>query len=279
MITSGDNLPVHDLQQIDAYLHHLKLIGRSPKTITTYRCALRSAAAALPAGLCAEADEIIEWIAGHRSASTRATYAGALGGFYRWAIRKGRITRDPMLELDRPRRPRRLPRPVTHDQLRVILSQAREPVRLWSKVAAYAGARCVEISRLDRDDITETVTYLHGKGDKQRVVPTHPELWAAVRELPPGPVAGGRDAHAVSDRCADEYARLGLRGVTAHRLRHWFGTYALEATGGNLRAVQELLGHASVAQTQLYTAVSDTVIRSGVAGLPTFEAATADAPG
>lgn len=275
MSTARDNVAVQDSHQIDAFLRHLTVTGRSPGTVSTYSYGLRAAAAAMPAGLAgAYPEEIEEWLAGYSNPSTRSTYYSALSSFYTWCVRKRRLKTNPAAEIEPPRRPRRLPRPVVHEQLQTILSQARQPIRLWSLIAAYAGARCIEISRLGRDDITETVTYLYGKGDKPRAVPTHPEVWRATRDLPPGPVAP-HSAHYISERCSEEYRRLGLRGVTAHRLRHWSATWALVASGGNLRAVQEFLGHSSPAITQLYTAVSDSAMRSAVVGLPTFETATA----
>lgn len=265
-----------DHQHIEAYLRYLTLAGKSPVTITTYRQVLQLAARSL-GGLCAWPDDIAAWITGQRAGNTRYTYTVVLRGFYRWCIRTGRISADPTAELPIPRKPRGMPRPVADENLHLILTEAREPVRLWSHLAAYAGARCVEISRVDRADITAETTYLFGKGDRPRAVPTHPELWRVVRDLPPGPLAGGCTPRAVSVRMIREYRRLGLR-VTPHQLRHWAGT-GWQAATGDLRVTQELLGHASPDTTAMYAAVADARKRAAVLGLSiNGEAAIVDGP-
>jgi integrase/recombinase XerC len=261
-----------DLAQIDAYTAHLRLAGHPPTTIRTYRTPLTRAASALPHGLLSDADDIAEWLAGHTARNTRATYAVALRGLYRWAVATGRLAEDPMAGLPVPRQRRGLPRPVSHAELAGVLAAAGEPVRTWCLLAAYAGLRCVEISRLDRADVTEQVVYVHGKGDRDRAVPTHPEVWRAVAALPPGPVAGCA-ARYVSSRIARTCDRIGLGQVTAHRLRHWAGTW-WQAASGDLRVTQELLGHASPATTAVYTAVSDRSRRAAVLALPPVTAAS-----
>jgi integrase/recombinase XerC len=256
-----------DLHHLGAWLTHLELAGHPATTVATYRSVLTRAARELPHGLCAEPPEIVAWLGAHRAANTRAGYATALRAFYRWCLAGGRITVDPTAGLPVPRQRRGVPRPVTDAELAALLGRARQPVATWCTLAAYAGLRCCEVSRLAAADITEQVVYVLGKGDKPRAVPTHPLVWAAAVALPPGPVAGGRTPATVSHRIAGEARRLGLAGVTAHRLRHHFATRTLEA-GGNLRVTQELLGHSSPATTAVYTQVSDVAMRAAVLGLP-----------
>lgn len=264
---------LNDGDLIDLYL--LYLTAEHPATtVRTYATALRNAHRELPHGLpCADLPEIQAWLfARGWKPATRATYQGAIRGFFAWCGRAGHLDKNTAADLPRVKRGRRLPRPTTDEETRRILTEAAEPVRLWSLIAAYAGARCVEISRLDRVDITEQTTRLHGKGDRERLVPTHPALWAAVRDLPPGLLAGGRSAHYISQACRLEYANLGLSGpppVTAHRLRHWAGTTWLTACD-NLRAVQELMGHASPATTAGYTLAAPAVMRAAVAAAPAW---------
>lgn len=255
------------------WLDHLRRAGRSATTIETYRITLQRAAAQLPYGLLATTDELATWIARVPGRNTRASYAVALRGFYRWCVRTGRITADPTAELAAATHQRGLPRPVQHDELAMLLTRARDPYRLWCLLAAYAGLRCCEIARLDRCDVTEqAVTVLRGKGDRPRVVPTHPQLWAALVGHPAGPVAGGRSARRVSTGIARECDRVGLPAVTAHRLRHWAGTWWQAATG-DVRVTQELLGHASPTTTAIYTAVSDQSRKRAVLALPALTAA------
>lgn len=292
-----DPASLADRTQIDAYLTHLKAGGHPATTIKTYRSPLLRAARELPNGLCAEAHEIATWLSGLGLArNTLASYQVALRGFYAWAIRTGRLvaatdpttgqpigTADPMTDVP-PISPRRgLPRPVPLPQLGALLAAAPEPYRLWCKIAAYAGARCCEIARLTRADVTEQVMYLNGKGDRERLVPVHPELWAVLRDLPAGPVARDRRGHAViprtiSDSIARLCDRLGYADITAHRLRHTAGTVWYQATG-DVRATQQLLGHASPTTTQIYTAVSDVALRAAVLAMPTLSDSSADDAG
>jgi integrase/recombinase XerC len=255
-----------DLHHLGAWLSHLELAGHPATTVATYRSVLRSAARELPHGLCAEPQEIVAWLATHRAANTRAGYATALRAFYRWCLADGRITVDPTAGLPAPRQRRGVPRPVTDAELAALLGRARQPVATWCTLAAYAGLRCVEVARLRPEDITPEVLYVTGKGDKPRAVPTHPLVWAAAAGLPPGPVAGGRTPATVSHRVSAEARRLGLPGVTAHRLRHWCLTQVQR--GGDLRVTQEIAGHSSPATTAVYTQVSDAAKRAAVLGLP-----------
>lgn len=283
MTTSGagpaeyEPMRLADAIKIQEYLEHLTVTGYPKTTVDTYRCALRAAARNLPAGLGGSyPEELAAWLA-TLTRGTQLTYGSALRGFYAHHRRTGaHVGDDPTAELPRVRRPRRLPRPVEHDQLARILTYASQPVRRWATIAAYCGARCCEIARLDRGDITEQSTYLHGKGDADRLVPTHPDVWAAVRDLPPGLLAGGRSPHEVSRLASKEFRRLGLAGIGMHRLRHWYGTH-IQAAAGNTRVTQDLLGHASLANTQIYTAVSDVAMRAAVLGLPRLNGASGDA--
>lgn len=271
------NTPDQDI--IDRYLRHLAEAGHPNTTILAYRSPLRRAAREL-GSLRLLPEELQTWLATIQARNTRAAYANALRCFYRWCVRIRLLYpwEDPTAELPATRSQRGLPRPVSHDELRVILTGARQPYRLWCLIAAYGGLRCVEIARLSRRDITADVIYLDGKGDKPRIVPTHPDIWAAVAGLPPGPVAGCSPKR-VSDNISVEcQRRLGLAGVTAHRLRHWYGTY-IHAAIGDVRVTQQLLGHASPTTTAVYTAVSDARLRAAVTGLPRITGASGDAAG
>lgn len=254
--------------------------GRSPRTITARVEILRRIDRDLPYGLVtATTDELRGWLyRDYWSPGTRETYYGAIRAFFTWATGGGRpdmavIDYDPSEALPKPATPRRIPRPVTDDQLRRILTEAAQPYRLWATLAAYAGLRCIEISRLDRGDITAESIRVLGKGNKPGVVPTHPIIWAAVRDLPLGPIAyddHGQPAGArwVSIRSALHFRRqLGMPGVSLHRLRHWYGTSTYRATR-DIRVTQELMRHASPATTAGYTLVSDEERTAAIHALP-----------
>lgn len=265
-------MPRHD-DLIRAWLDDLALRGCSPRTIRLYRILAGRAQRDLPYGIAeANPTELRAWLATPGwSLATRRTYRGMLRGFYAWATAEGHLDWDPTTRIPQIRVPTRLPRPATDDQVAEILARAAQPVRLWAHIAAYTGARCIEIARLHRGDIARQTTRLYGKGSKERVVPTHPALWAAVTDLDDGPVAGGATADDISARAAREIRRLcddrWRPRITMHRLRSWYATRILDLTG-DIRAAQQLLGHASPATTAVYAAASSRALAHAVSGLP-----------
>lgn len=266
----------HDL--IAGFLRHLTALGRAETTIDTYADELCRLDRQLPEGLVyACADELLDGIhTGRRGPAHIAKITAAVVGFYQWATYPAdpRLDYNPAQHLPRARvRPRR-PRPVTNDELADILRRAREPMRTWYLLAAGNGLRCVEISRLDKADVTEDATWIRGKGGKERIVPTHPAVWAAVQAMPAGPIARNRDGSHANRVQVQERANyhlqttLGHKTVSMHRLRHWHGTYVHQAAGGDLRVTQELLGHASPNTTQVYVATIGGAKAAAVHALP-----------
>lgn len=266
---------------IDEYAEHLREdLDRADSTIDLYVGVLRRMNRELPAGLeSAHADEIRDWIndGGRRGAAARALYRTITGGFFAWACNPAAQILDfnPTQLIPRVRVPATAPRLARDEQLADILRRAEQPYALWILVAAFGGLRCTELAALDREHITAEYILVHGKGRKQRLVPTHELVWAAVRDLPPGPVvrsaAGGRATRQqISKRIARHMDHLGYPGVRAHMLRRWFGTRAYDASARDIRAVQDLLGHANVSTTQRYVAVAEPARASAVRGLPTL---------
>jgi len=266
----------HDL--IAGYLQHLAVLGRAETTRDTYADELCRLDRTLPEGLVyACADELCDAIHnGQRSPAHIAKITAAVTGFFAWATNPAdpRLDYNPAQHLPRAQvRPRR-PRPVTNEELADILRRAREPMRTWYLLAAGNGLRCIEISRLDRADVTEEATWIRGKGGKERIVPTHPAVWHAVKDLPGGPIARNRDGSHADRIQVQERANyhlqttLGHRTVSMHRLRHWHGTYVHQAAGGDIRVTQELLGHASPNTTSVYVATIGGAKAAAVRGLP-----------
>lgn len=269
MTTDGHDVAMHtDL--IHLYGRHLTR-HCAQRTVATYMSVLSRAHTELPAGLpLAVHSELEDWLwAGDYAWSTRVVARAAVRGMLSWAVREGHLDRDESAALSPVRRQRRLPRPCTDEEVRRLLAHAGDPVYIYAVLAAYAGARAVEISRLDRDDVTPHAVRLWGKGDRERIVPTHPLVWRTVSALPPGPVAAGVDYNRVSQRTAHRCDQLRMQRVTLHRLRHWYATRTLERCG-DLRVVQELLGHASPATTAGYTAVTPQAMSAAVADLPVW---------
>jgi integrase/recombinase XerC len=201
-------------------------------------------------------DQIEAWLDSRStSARTRYTDISHVSAFFRWAIREELAESDPTARIDRPKVNVGIPRPIDTDDLRYALRQSPSPqMTAMLHLAAFAGLRCAEIANLGAEDFHGDLMLVHGKGGKDRVVPAHPLIVAAVRALTPpayGPLFDmlpWQVSHAIRRHLRD-------CGVTAsaHQLRHWFATTAYEASGSDLRMVQELLGHSSPTTTAIYT--------------------------
>lgn len=194
----------------------------------------------------------------------RCRWLSDLHSLYGWAVVEGHLETDPTARIVRPRLTKLIPRPIASDDLSAAIELAPHGIRCVLLLAAYEGMRCIEISRLVREDILETmepaVIIARGKGSKSRALPIHPEVWRALRSLPL-PRAGwvflrpdGRQQSPKDvSRLANDYLHdLGLE-TTIHKLRHWFGTSIYQSTH-DLLLVRDLLGHADVTTTEGYAA-------------------------
>lgn len=268
----------HDAEFLEAYFEHLRRAGRTPATIRGRREILGRLDATLPYGVArATTEELAAWL--YRDdwqQNTKATYYACLRSLYGWATnpRDPWLDHNPALDLEPARSRRGVPRPVTDEQLHRILTESPEPIRTWAMLAAYQGLRCIEVSRLDREHITEqTLLVVMGKGSRPRVHDTDPYVWSAVRDLPPGPVARRCDGRRqgtnnVSAKAARFFRnRLDMPGVSMHRLRHWMGVN-IQRTYKDIRVTQEALGHASLQSTQIYTMATAEQQREARATLP-----------
>ncbi|GAB3163144.1 site-specific tyrosine recombinase XerD [Myceligenerans halotolerans] len=222
------------------------------------------------------------------SASSTARALAAVRGWHRFAHAEGLADADPTTEVHAPTRMRRLPHALGVDDVARLLDAAglgEGPVPLRDRALLellYAtGGRISEIVGLDVDDVGEApVVRLHGKGDKERVVPVgsfareaveaylvraRPDLASAARQRSApalflntrGARMSRQSAWAALQAAA---GRAGLNGVSPHTLRHSYATHLL-AGGADVRVVQELLGHASVTTTQIYTMVTPDALR------------------
>ncbi len=226
-----------------------------------------------------------------------ATSAGravvAVRGLHRFAHREGLVPDDPAREVRPPTPARRLPRAITVEEVERLLDAAGAPGtpaalrdRALLELLYGTGARISEAVGLAVDDLERDagLVRLDGKGGKQRVVPVGSyaaravEAWL-VRGRPVLAAAGaGSSALFLNQRggrlsrqsawavlqAAAERAGLGGR-VSPHVLRHSFATHLLDG-GADVRVVQELLGHASVTTTQVYTLVTVDRLREVYAG-------------
>jgi integrase/recombinase XerC len=227
----------------------------------------------------ADADELAAWLSTGRnprtqepwSRQTKATYRQHLRRFFAWAVEEEWIDFDPSTRLPRARVPKGRPRPCEDAEADLAVTALPMPFKLHARLARWAGLRCVEVARLQREDVTPTQIYVFGKGDKPAVLPNHPRIWELVEPLPSGPVTrkprsqAGLD-HWVSTETAEQLRAIGAR-ITMHQLRHWFGTWLLETTG-NMEIVRQLMRHESMETTRGYTLVATSKLREAVLGLP-----------
>jgi len=210
------------------------------------------------------------------SAASLARMVSAWRAFYRFAIgRDATIGENPCAGLRAPRGPRRLPSALSPDEASRLVTIEGDGVldvrdRALFELAYSSGLRVSELAGLDRSalDLTTGEVRVWGKGSKERIVPVGAPALEALRawfarrhELPTSDGkavfvsrSGRRLApRAIQQRLAEWSVKRGLsRHVHPHMLRHSFASHVLQSSG-DLRAVQELLGHASIASTQIYT--------------------------
>ena len=260
---------------------------RAPRTVDAYRRDLAALAGFLGHSPgTATTEEIESYLAELRSrglaAATIARRAASAGSFYRHQQLLGARQDNPVAELDLPRRRRTLPRALSPGETERLIEAAlgTSPRSLRDRALVEllygAGLRVSEAVGLERGgvDLEARLVRALGKGQKERVVPIGREAAAALRRY----LAHGRPyldrrhrpelflnaqggpltragAFLILRRLA---ARAGLEPerVHPHLLRHSFATHLLEG-GADLRSVQEMLGHADLATTELYTHVSD----------------------
>jgi len=277
------------------YLDHLAVErGLAGNTLDSYRRDLRRYAALLgerPLASVGEADvagfvaTLREGSEGHPpvKASSAARALVAVRGLHRFALREGLVEVDVSREVRPPALPRSLPKAISvEDVQRLIGAAAFDQTPLALRDGALVellygtGGRISEIVGLDVDDLDLDAGYarLFGKGSKERVVPVgsyardavsaylvraRPALAAAGRGTPALflNARGGRlSRQSAWTVLKDAAERAGLEAVVSpHTLRHSFATHLLDG-GADVRVVQELLGHASVTTTQVYTLVT-----------------------
>ena len=225
------------------------------------------------------------------AASSAARAVAAVRGLHAFAVAEGMAAADVAGRLRPPAPPRRLPRAIGVAEVERLIAAAGvgegpgnpRPLRdrALLELLYGTGARISEAVGLDVDDLGNAALRLEGKGGKHRVVPVgsyaaaaldaylvraRPALAASSRRTSASPAVflnarGGRltrqGAWGVLQAAAE---RAGLAGVSPHTLRHSFATHLLDG-GADVRVVQELLGHASVTTTQVYTLVTVDKLR------------------
>ncbi|MDO9371159.1 MAG: tyrosine recombinase XerC [Gammaproteobacteria bacterium] len=258
--------------------------GLSPLTLKAYRRDL-----ACLSGFCRErgidawAEIDAEVLRNFVAARHRAGLGGrsirrelsAVRAFYNYLLRENKVTLNPALGINVPKSPRLLPRTLDVDQMsRLLAVEAHGTLasrdRAIMELMYSSGLRLAELVSLNLGDVdlNDATVCVTGKGNKTRVVPVGRYARAAVREwLKQRVLCAQPDECALfvgrrGERLTSRAVQLRLRAwsqmqgiggaVNPHMLRHSFASHLLESSG-DLRAVQELLGHANISTTQIYT--------------------------
>ncbi len=276
---------------IEAFLLELRVErGLAPLTIAAYRRDLAQFADAATNRWRTDPDGARDWLAVQRTAGRRATTlarkVAALRSFYNFALREGIVERDVASLLDAPKPGSYLPDVLSVDEVARILDAPPpdDPVgtrdRAILELLYACGLRVSELTGLDRHrvDLPNLQVRVIGKGNKERRVPMGEEARERLHRYIEGPyrewtqkkpteaVFVGTRGRRISRESVWKLVRRWTEaaGVTAHvsphTFRHSFATHLLEG-GADLRAVQTLLGHASISTTQLYTHLTGERLR------------------
>ena len=282
---------------LDSYLRHLTLErGLSKNTLSAYRNDLEKYFGFLEKRsrdpLSATSKDVEDFsldIARALSASSRARLLASLRGYHKFLVLENQRNDDPTKRLRSPKLPMRLPKALTQQEVMQLIEasgpapddESADYLRLRNRAIVElmysTGARVSEIVGLDLDEVDDSgLTRVSCKGSKERLVPVGSYAKAAldaylVRSRPVLSSRGSARALFLNQRGARlsrqsiweiiQKAAEGLgKEVSPHSLRHSFATHLLEG-GADVRVVQELLGHASVTTTQIYTMVSVDTLR------------------
>lgn len=282
-------------EEIQHFLNHLSVeAGLSTNTITAYRRDLLAFSRFLEKEKKAvsrvRVEDLVRYLGQRRTQKAASTTVArnlvAIRMFLRFLQAEGKIAENPASDLDSPKLWRRLPEQLNAVDVKKLL-QAPDPKtpqgirdRALLETLYATGARISELLglRLEAMNLELGFLRLRGKGDKERLVPLGKKAQEALRhylETVRPQLSAKRQSDLVflskNGRALDrinaflhiqKYARLAgiRRRVSPHSLRHSFATHLLEG-GADLRAVQELLGHASISSTQIYTHVDQSKVK------------------
>lgn len=204
---------------------------------------------------------------------SRRTYYSHLVSIYEWLVDTDQIAENPMRKMKAPPSPKPHPRPLTEAELTRALGHASPRTRAFLMLGYLAGLRAQEIAKFHGRDVTASGLYVFGKGGRGEMLPTHPLLWELAQTYPrdgywfpsTDPTREHITAGVVTNAVTRLFRPLGIEG-SSHRARHSFGTSLLRG-GANLRVVQELMRHSSLATTAAYLGVDHDEKVSAVGGL------------
>lgn len=281
---------------VDEFIYYLTVErGRSDNTAASYRGDLALFTSFLndkrkKSVLEASREDITAYLKEQyglkKSTSTISRYIAAVKSFYHFLFREGLIAYDPTVDLEMPKLPKKLPRVLSYQEVDKLLCQPGKlkPACIRDRAILellYAtGLRVSELLALDTDSLKLDMCYVRcfGKGSKERIVPLGSEarkyLMIYLKKGRPKLQKRAREKALFLNQRGERLSRQGCwkiikkyallagieKEITPHTLRHSFATHLLE-NGADLRSVQEMLGHADVTTTQIYTHLTRNKIR------------------
>lgn len=255
---------------LNRYRNSLLSTGHSEATVRAYLGQIDRLSRVHPELLSVTTEQLEEYLARRRnlSAETRKAIRAAFRSFYGWAARTGLVEHSPAEMLGSIRVPRIVPHLAPDDQVQLALLTATLEQRAMILLGRLACLRLTELTTLHMRQRQGDVLRIVGKGDKQRIVPIADDLMPALLALERlqgyGFYFPGRWGSSMHPQSVNKIITR-VTGTNPHSLRHAGATAAYRATR-DLRAVQELLGHASLATTQRYLHVSLDDVRAAAQG-------------
>ena len=284
---------------VDSFLRHLRVERLSENTIRAYSIDLdaycdwleRTGVKPLEVTHSELRRYLAEMSRARYSSSTINRHLSSIRDMYRWLLSEGVTQKDAAAAIASPKKTKSLPRAISADEADRLLDSCDGSTTVGKRDRAFlellyaSGARISEVSGLDVTDVDlgEGQVRLFGKGSKERIVPLYqlacervgtyvrearPELAARAKASSPTPALflstrGNRmSADALRSVFERHVASAGLDpSITPHAMRHTFATELLSG-GADLRSVQEMLGHANLATTQIYTHLSVDRLKS-----------------
>jgi integrase/recombinase XerC len=275
-------------EQIDRYLRNLEAKNMSEHTVRGYALDLQRFVEFVGAAALRQIDRrlvrafIADIAERGRSKRTQARRISSLAGFFRYAVQQKWIDYNPLDEIERPKQDKHIPQFLTFEQVLLLFQQPKVEEFLGLRNRAIlellysSGLRNSELVGLNKKDVDypKQMVLVRGKGKKERLVPVTQNAVDWIARYVQHPMRSGHEAlflnrHGgrLSSRSLDRlFSRLlrqsGIAGrVTPHTLRHSVATHWLE-NGMDLKSIQALLGHSSLAATSIYTHVSLTLKKS-----------------
>lgn len=274
-----------DAALLDDFAAYQRSIGLSARTIRNRESILRTLAHTTGTPLIEVSTAQLRRVLGRQDIEpgSRRTYRGAYVAFYTFLHDDGIREDNPAARLAPVTAPKGTPRPFAPGQIDAMLqSGAYRRTRAMILLGYYQGFRVSQIARVhgrDIDLLTNTIRTT-GKGDKDGRLPLHPVIRELAQTMPATgwwfPARGGRGGPVSGASVTNLITRAKIRAgitderLTPHSLRHSFGTDLVEQ-GVDIRIVQELMMHASLSTTQIYTGVSEARKREAIAALPMRE--------